>query len=569
MSIFSAINTAVTGMDAQSKALENISGNVANSSTTGYKRLDTSFSDLVSSTGNRQSEQVAGTVLAKSRATNYITGDIISADRVTYMAINGPGYFVVTDRDGLIQNPPRNYYTRAGDFVLDADRNLVNSAGYFLQGYPINRATGIPADKPEPMRISDAPMPAKASTQINYQANLPSTPVTANYDPDNPIPNSQYVDLSVFSQQDTQNMPALIGAPGTPRAGLALTIDDPLADSTQFADGDTLTFDLNNHEAVTIEITAETTVKNLVDKLNSMHGVTAELNTAGEIIVSSFDDLDIDQARTGTPPTSAPAVVAMDLRAQPLTTGGAVDRTVITGDKADDFIKSSIPGDEETIFDTNGTPIAVQFRWALNGENNWTLYYNANTEAAGSQVAWKAVSDFTFDAAGRLVSPPSGTVEIPDLEVNGVSAGDITFKTNQSSLTQYEDFIGGASEVGVAQDGFPAGSLLAVSVDDAGNVIGQYSNAKSQALYKIAIATFSAEQELQRVDGAAFTETPTSGEPDYRRGGSVRAQALESSNADIAQEFSKLIVSQQAYSANSRVLSTANQMLDSVLNIIR
>ncbi|MFS8182413.1 flagellar hook protein FlgE [Pseudovibrio denitrificans] len=557
MSIYGAINSATTGLDAQSKALENISGNVANSSTTGYKRLDTSFSDLVASTGSRQSEQVSGTVLATSRATNYLSGDITSADRNTYMAINGPGYFLVTNRDGLTQQTPENYYTRAGDFELDTERNLVNSAGYFLQGYPINPATGAVSDRPEPIQVSDAPMPAKPSTQIDYQANLPSTPTTDNYDTTDGAPNSQYVDLSVFSTPDTQTTPALVDAGPT-----ALTETSKLTDSTQFDAGDTLTLTVGGHAPEVFTVGADTTVQDLLDKLNGMHGVTAEILASGEISISSFEDMTVVETGGTTP-------INMTLSAQPIAPATSVDRTIVTGDKADDFIKSSIAGGQETVYDENGTPVNVELRWALNAENKWSLFYNTNTKATGDEVAWKKVSDMTFDAAGRLTSPASGLVDIPDLEVNGVGMGDITFKFGQENLTQYEDTIGNATSIDLSQDGFPSGTLQDVSIDAEGNVIGKYSNDKSQKLFKIPVATFAAEQELQRVDGAAFSETSTSGEPDFRNGGTIRAKALESSNADIAKEFSKLIITQQAYSANSKVLSTANQMLDSVLNIVR
>ncbi len=497
--------------------------------------------------------------MATSRATNYLSGDIASADSDTYMAINGPGYFLVTNRDGLGQQSPQNFYTRAGDFNLDIERNLVNSAGYFLQGYPINPATGAVSDQAVPIQVPDTPMPAKSSTQISYQANVPATPNTNNYE--DGVPNSQYVDPSVFSDVDTQMMPALDDG-GAPSA-TALAADSKLVTSSLFQDADQLTLTLGMHGPVVFDVDANTTVQDLLDKLNGMHGVKAELNeTTGEISVSSFEKLDIAQSGSGT-------TYSQNLTPQPLSTGGTYNPNVVTGDKAQDFIDSSIAGGQETIYDENGTAVTVEFRWALNAEDQWSLFYNTNNEATGDEVAWKKVSDMSFDSSGTLTSPASGFAEIPNLEVNGVNMGNITFKFGQGNLTQYEEVVGGAKEVGFSQDGYASGAFQAISIDDGGNVVARYTNGKTQQLFKIPVATFSAEHELQRADGAAFLETSTSGGPDFRNGGSIRAKALESSNADIAKEFSKLIITQQAYSANSKVLTTANQMLDSVLNIIR
>src|SRR3569833_779467 len=93
MGIFGALTTAVTGMRAQSYALENISGNIANSQTTAFKREDTSFVDLIPD--EIPAKQLAGKVVASSRSTNNDQGNNQNASVGTYMAINGQGFFVV------------------------------------------------------------------------------------------------------------------------------------------------------------------------------------------------------------------------------------------------------------------------------------------------------------------------------------------------------------------------------------------------------------------------------------------------------------------------------------------
>ena len=144
MGIFDALNTAVSGLQAQSFALQNISGNIANSQTTGYKETDTYFEDLVSAAALGQ--QTANGVTAGARSTNTVQGTIQSASVSTDMAINGDGWFVVAKPSGTSDNQPVfsgvDNYTRAGDFQLNSGGYLVNGGGYYLMGIPINPTTG-------------------------------------------------------------------------------------------------------------------------------------------------------------------------------------------------------------------------------------------------------------------------------------------------------------------------------------------------------------------------------------------------------------------------------------------
>jgi flagellar hook protein FlgE len=104
MGIFGALTTAVTGMRAQSFALENVSGNIANSQTTAFKRMDTSFVDLIPD--STPSKQLAGSVVANARMTNTVQGDIQASSIGTYMAINGDGFFVVQRPSAFSDNRP-------------------------------------------------------------------------------------------------------------------------------------------------------------------------------------------------------------------------------------------------------------------------------------------------------------------------------------------------------------------------------------------------------------------------------------------------------------------------------
>src|SRR5450631_3018445 len=182
MGIFDALNTAVAGLQSQSFALQNISGNIANAQTTGYKGIGTNFVDLVpdSTTPNRQ---VAGSVTAYSRSTIASQGTVSAATVATYMAINGDGFFSVQKAVGITDNLPVfsgvTDYTRRGDFQVNANGNLVNGAGYYLMGVSVDPKTGNPlGNVPKILQFQNNFIPAQSTTSISYAANLPSIPPT-------------------------------------------------------------------------------------------------------------------------------------------------------------------------------------------------------------------------------------------------------------------------------------------------------------------------------------------------------------------------------------------------------
>ena len=177
MDLFSALQTSVSGLQAQSYAISNISGNIANSQTTGYKRVDTSFVDLMAET--TQKREVAGSVLAQSQLTNTIAGNVISSSVPTNMSISGTGFFTVVqktgDANGAATFSGTNAYTRRGDFAPTADGHLMNGAGGYLTGSNLDPVTGE-VTSTGPIVIGNPILPAKETTSITYAANLPATP---------------------------------------------------------------------------------------------------------------------------------------------------------------------------------------------------------------------------------------------------------------------------------------------------------------------------------------------------------------------------------------------------------
>src|SRR4030081_408887 len=182
MGIFDALNTSVGGLQAQSFALQNISGNIANASTTGYKGINTSFEDLIPDS-TTPSRQVAGGVTAFAQATITTQGTVSVTTVATNMAISGDGFFSVQKATGITDNVPVfngvTDYTRRGDFQVNANGNLVNGAGYYLLGVAVDPKTGNPVGNvPQVLQFQNNFIPAQATSKITYTANLPTRPST-------------------------------------------------------------------------------------------------------------------------------------------------------------------------------------------------------------------------------------------------------------------------------------------------------------------------------------------------------------------------------------------------------
>ncbi len=183
MSLFSALNTAVSGLTAQSAAFGNISDNVANSQTVGYKAVDTSFLDYLTTSNAEQNEP--GSVATRPDYTNSVQGTVSQSDDPTALAISGQGFFAVSQVNGTVSGggaptfAPQSLYTRAGDFQLDQNGYLVNSAGNYLQGWTVDPATGIVNQSGlSPIQINRGRFNPIASSEIDLSANLPNGGVT-------------------------------------------------------------------------------------------------------------------------------------------------------------------------------------------------------------------------------------------------------------------------------------------------------------------------------------------------------------------------------------------------------
>ena len=165
----------------------------------------------------------------------------------------------------------------------------------------------------------------------------------------------------------------------------------------------------------------------------------------------------------------------------------------------------------------------------------------------------------TFDpATGALATPSPATIT-----TNGVTVditGSTQFATSSAISSQ-------------SQNGYAAGDLAKVSVDEKGFVNVLYTNSMTQKIAQVALAKFASPTGLDKAGGSLYSETTASGpaviDPSNLSSNTIASNSLEQSNVDMADQLVQMILTQRAYTANSKTITTADQMMQDTLNIIR
>jgi flagellar hook protein FlgE len=459
MSLYGALSAGITGLSAQSQSLSTISNNIANTSTIGYKRVETRFAELVTDTAGAAAYSPGG---VRTSTANMIDaqGSVVSSTNNTDLAISGSGFFVVRGSSSAASGLPIQY-TRAGDFRPDAAGYLVNSNGYYLQGWALDNAGNRPVGSNDiatvqPINTTNIIGQAKETQNLTFGANLDSRFTASALIPSStaPVASKSTSDLTVYDSLGNNQK-------------VRLTWHKVGIDTWR------LTTSLPNGGG-SLVASAPTP---LIDDSGATNAVIVKFNTDGTLN-------GIEQAAAGG----------------------------LTG---------------------NGTSVLV------GGKMNMTFNFSASGASAAQTVA------FDFGTAGAI-----GT---------GKSDG----------LGQYAQQYGSSP---VVQDGAAFGKLAGVSIDTLGVVSALFSNGQTRKVYEIPLADFPNPNGLQADRGGVFNATTESGAVDLKPSnsagvGQVSPGSLESSTVDIAQEFSNMIITQRAFSANGKVVKTADEMLTELLQI--
>jgi len=544
--LWGAFTNASSAMQVFTNDLGSISQNISNVNTTGYKRQELMFATNLSEHKGAPATATSGLnifgVKASQRNLIDAQGSILPSGTWSDLAINGKGFFMVArptsgaaattaaNAGAGATNVPTNIdttspssvlYTRAGawsrTYGPDTDPTLarsyfVSGDGGYLLGWMADDTGNISANsKLEPVyTLGPRPIPNNGSSSVDASSTMKPSSVT--------MPGRATTKASIIA-----NLPrdAKIGGSTTSQ-----NIADP-ASATQ-----PMTINWTRTGATTYTATAS--VANATMDTSTW---TVEVDSTGKVISPA------------TNPTvnftwSSPAG----------STSQAVD---LTPPKRGDTFNIPVQA-----FDQNYTEHSTTLRFERAGVNTWYMYPDGGTGATSASTPVTV----TFDDNGKITSPANGLMTQAFSWTSGTPpvTGNSTINFDMSKITQYADT--GLYQGPITQDGYGKGTLLATTFSSQGDLVGYYDNGRSRTLFKVPVANFTAENSLEPVNGTMFRRTKEAGEmvvsaiEDAPGASSFATSSLEGSTVAIEDEFTRMIMTQKAYSMNSQVFKTADDM---------
>ncbi|AZR73872.1 hypothetical protein BBF96_11020 [Anoxybacter fermentans] len=612
-----AMYAGVAGLRAHQVKLDVIGNNIANVNTVGYKSSRVTFKEMLTQTLRGASQPTAGRgglnpmqvglgVSLGSIDNDLSQGNLQSTGKMTDLAIQGNGFFVVSDGN-------RSYYTRAGSFTFDTDGNLVHApTGYKVQGWMADERGKMPNTSPSNMTtlsLGELNMAPTATSFIAYKGNLDSDKEIADlsYKPEkitvtdlsgktanlyiklNKIAGdttadrgddrwqwTAYTDISV--KDETIN----VSGTGTPINLSASTSPDfdhivsgtvVVTDSTGttiYSEGIDYIIDYDNG---TIEILSGGNISSgdtiLVDYIHQDQVTTGEiaLDATGAVLVNTTPTFNLTLRDTSG--------ATRDVEIKAPQVGQENGGYFAVSDTVTDVSASTIDGTygpvkttSTTVYDSLGNKHTINLSFVKTGQNRWDWFATGPVDENGNPLSLSGnTGTIQFDAHGKIMGESTGG----PITFQPADAEKVVINLDFSDVTQFA----ADDSVNVADvDGFEAGSLESFSIDATGTIIGYYSNGLNQPIAKLAIATFSNAAGLERVGDTVFMESKNSGMADIGLSGvggkgMVSSGTLEMSNVDLADEFTEMITTQRGFQASSKIITTADQILQDLVNLKR
>jgi len=571
MALSNALFAGLSGLDVNQVKLNIVGNNIANANTVAFKSTRVLFKPqfyVTDSGGSQPDGDSGGTnpsqrglgVVISALEKNFQPGSIETTGRPTDMAIDGDGFFIVRSDE--------QKYTRDGSFRLNANNQLVTSAGDLVQGYGVDQSfqiiTGQLTDLTIPLGAATT---AQATSVATMEGNLNAAGTVAS---GASILASQY--LTVLNSGTAPSNVTLL----TDLAS-ASDITTPL-----FNAGDTLTLSARKGSRSIAEATLNVTGRTLGDLMNFLRQALGINDTvvpaAGQAapgVVLEADPANAANQRiviTGNSGADnalelGPGSLRTATGLMPLRFADATDANGIASNPSGESVHTSL-----VVYDSLGAAVtlnvtAVLERTSSTG-NVWRFYAESASDTDLDLVV--GTGTLTFDNFGKLRAVTGNTITIDRTDTGAQTPLTLTLDFSRMTSLAHR-----SSELAmVNQDGSPMGRLTGFSVGADGRITGSFSNGVTRTLGQLAIATFTNPAGLIDRGGNMYVEGANSGTavigvPATLGAGKIVAGALELSNVDLSEEFINLIIASTGFAASSRVISTSDQLLTELLNANR
>lgn len=445
-SIINGLFAGRSGISSHGQAIAVIGDNIANSSTPGYKASRAEFSDLIA--GGQASGRTIGSGSQTSAVSAIMEqGTLEFTGRTLDLAVDGNGFFVVANDSG------QKFYTRAGNFKVDTEGNIMNQNGLTVLGFPTGGTGALQA-----INVNQVSQDNIATAQVTFTGNLDARTATT---------------TSV----------AAIDALAVPLA----TVVPSNATTPTYADISALA--------------AFSTSVDVFDSLGASHTLT-----------SFF-------FKTGT----------------------------------NTFVSRTYVNSEDVGSTVSGYPRQV-------------------TVASGTATTGTTTMNFNTDGTRTTPLPASLSFRIPwsngsNNGSNSITTADI--KLNLDNFTQYSSQ---STVKSISQDGQGVGNVTSLVIEKNGDIYARLNNGQTALVGTLGLVNFSNPEGLSRIGNNLMQQSPTSGEPLTGRAGAgtfgqVSSGSIELSTVDIANEFVKMITLQRGFQANSRIITTINQLLNDIIQL--
>ncbi|MBF0355334.1 MAG: flagellar hook-basal body complex protein [Alphaproteobacteria bacterium] len=621
MSLYGALFSGVSGLSSQASAMGAISDNVTNVNTVGYKGTKVNFQTLITKQVSLTKYSPGG-VQSKPRAQIDVQGLLQSTSSATDIGMSGSGFFVVNSvADPAASSGGFFGYTRAGSFKADKQGYLQNASGFYLQGWPLIRSDGSSSAAPSTVTIEG----------IDYMKAYKNTTGTTHYVNSNIVNDIELKPLNLNTIGGTATATAQIkmGA-NLPSGDPIYNSADPTAGGRH--DSSILVYDSlgNSHNATFSWTKTASNEWNLsaspplgaatfyIQNLAAAGATPTNYFTSGQLeLVGDFtstaltgisgDTVDID----GVTFTFSNAVAYTASTSTVIGISGASSwGDVATGMKnaVNQQFDSTVAGGGRFSADTaNSRLLITQYSTTAGVSaaaitvNNFTdtsndglNLYLQQVQASGQSPAGTMTVDTL--AANNYYSQPSmvfngngtpNTINVNQVEVRWANGAQNMTGSTTTTGPQIDLFLGNTNQSDgmtqlagsyqityITQDGAKFGNFAGVSIGTDGIVTALFDNGVRKPVFQIPIATFVNPNGMESLTGNTFIETDTSGAYTLRTAkeagsGSIASASLEASTVDLGEEFTNMIVTQRAYSASAKIITTTDQMLDELVNIKR